>query len=384
MLYIKWDKYSNAPILNGSKGYDLIPIEVDVRIALKEEEKRIKKILKEYRYSPNSSIVISRFPYTDWASKLYADGILLGKLFFDGKLKFIPSAALASLVEPDVILKLPKMRIKGKKFDIKVNIDKGYFIFYDENSKSYGVAKNLGNKIKVVDAVKHQFEKLPRSTLKDWIRINKEHLENIENRAIELIERYKNFGEFKFAAFSGGKDSTVVSYLSKDYVDEIIFIDTGFEHEETKEFVKTFEKFIGKDITVLSPKGNFWEEVKKRGFPTKDNRWCTEFLKLNPLREHLKKYKEVLSFEGVRKYESYSRAKYPYFRKNPFIPNAYQVFPILDWNGLELWLYIFYRKIPYNPLYDLGMERIGCYFCPAMLQYERYILKMYNKKVWNE
>ena len=29
------------------------------------------------------------------------------------------------------------------------------------------------------------------------------------------------------------------------------------------------------------------------------------------------------------------------------------------------WLYLFREKAPYNPLYELGLDRIGCFMCPS-------------------
>jgi len=47
--------------------------------------------------------------------------------------------------------------------------------------------------------------------------------------------------------------------------------------------------------------------------------------------------------------------------KNPMI---IRVNPIYDWNEWEVWRYIKENNIPYNPLYDKGYRRIGCWCCP--------------------
>ncbi|MBW9220322.1 phosphoadenosine phosphosulfate reductase family protein, partial [Methanothermococcus sp. SCGC AD-155-N22] len=40
--------------------------------------------------------------------------------------------------------------------------------------------------------------------------------------------------------------------------------------------------------------------------------------------------------------------------------------PILHWSAMHVWLYLFKNKAPYNKVYQLGFDRVGCYICPAM------------------
>ena len=41
-----------------------------------------------------------------------------------------------------------------------------------------------------------------------------------------------------------------------------------------------------------------------------------------------------------------------------------QINPILDWTSEEIWDYIHAYNLPYNPLYDKGLKRVGCWCCP--------------------
>ncbi|PKL54924.1 MAG: phosphoadenosine phosphosulfate reductase, partial [Methanomicrobiales archaeon HGW-Methanomicrobiales-6] len=43
---------------------------------------------------------------------------------------------------------------------------------------------------------------------------------------------------------------------------------------------------------------------------------------------------------------------------------------IRNWRALEVFLYLWWQKAPMNPLYEKGLERIGCYLCPAVLESE--------------
>lgn len=43
---------------------------------------------------------------------------------------------------------------------------------------------------------------------------------------------------------------------------------------------------------------------------------------------------------------------------------ALLVQPIYDWEDADVWAFIRGRGIPYNPLYDMGFNRVGCILCP--------------------
>ena len=73
------------------------------------------------------------------------------------------------------------------------------------------------------------------------------------------------FGEDKvYVSFSGGKDSTVLLDLVRQVNPNIpgVFIDTGLEYPETKEFVNSID-----DITILRPKMSFKQVIEKYGYP---------------------------------------------------------------------------------------------------------------------
>ena len=79
-----------------------------------------------------------------------------------------------------------------------------------------------------------------------------------------LIEWYQKFGGKVYVSFSGGKDSTVLLHIARQlYPDiEAVFVDTGLEYPEIREFVKTFD-----NVTWLRPEMNFREVVAKYGYP---------------------------------------------------------------------------------------------------------------------
>ena len=83
-----------------------------------------------------------------------------------------------------------------------------------------------------------------------------------KRRIQEWIDYY---GENKvYISFSGGKDSTVLLDLVRQINPNIsaVFIDTGLEYPETKEFVKTIN-----NVTILRPKMSFKQVIEKYGYP---------------------------------------------------------------------------------------------------------------------
>ncbi len=67
-----------------------------------------------------------------------------------------------------------------------------------------------------------------------------------------------------YVSFSGGKDSTVLLHLAREMYPEIraVFIDTGLEYPEIREFVKKFN-----NVEWLRPKMNFRQVIEKYGYP---------------------------------------------------------------------------------------------------------------------
>ena len=79
-----------------------------------------------------------------------------------------------------------------------------------------------------------------------------------------IIEWYqKNDGKV-YVSFSGGKDSTVLLDLVRRIYPDVpaVFIDTGLEYPELREFVKTIQ-----NVTWLKPDMNFRKVIEKYGYP---------------------------------------------------------------------------------------------------------------------
>ena len=167
-------------------------------------------------------------------------------------------------------------------------------------------------------------------------------------------------------AMSGGKDSLVTLHLALkvDPRIPVIFNNTTVEFPETIKFVTKLAEDWEFDLHVTKPQVPFFEAIKSRGWATHDNRWCCAPYKDEPAFEFIVKEKISAEITGTTRTESIYRRSLTPFRmpkKNPYIM---RINPIYDWNEWEVWAYIRQNKLPYNPLYDLGYRRIGCWCCP--------------------
>jgi 3'-phosphoadenosine 5'-phosphosulfate sulfotransferase (PAPS reductase)/FAD synthetase len=79
-----------------------------------------------------------------------------------------------------------------------------------------------------------------------------------------IIEWYNYYEGKVYVSFSGGKDSTVLLDLARRIFPEIeaVFVDTGLEYDQIRNFVKTFD-----NVTWLKPKMRFDEVINKYGYP---------------------------------------------------------------------------------------------------------------------
>jgi len=111
---------------------------------------------------------------------------------------------------------------------------------------------------------------------------------------------------------------------------------------------------------------------------------CCKVCKLGPISQAIAENfpSGVLSFEGTRKYESFQRHSRPKVDRNKWMPNQLSAYPIRDWTSLHVWLYIFSKKADYNPLYERGYDRVGCWMCPASSLSELTRLEETHPQLW--
>ncbi|AMH94908.1 phosphoadenosine phosphosulfate reductase family protein [methanogenic archaeon ISO4-H5] len=209
-------------------------------------------------------------------------------------------------------------------------------------------------------------------TWDDVVKANEGVIVKRRDEAISFIhktmEKYKDLPTV--VSFSGGKDSLASMLLTMDAGVDVppMFINTGLELDETVRYVHDFaERHNVKLVEQEPPKDAFYGNLVYFGPPAKDYRWCCKTNKLGPTVAAItKNYPNgVLSFIGQRKYESEARHEKPRVWQNPWTPGQIGASPIQSWSAIHVWLYIFYKKEPFNYWYAHGLDRIGCLMCPA-------------------
>ncbi|TFG33071.1 hypothetical protein EU527_08865 [Candidatus Thorarchaeota archaeon] len=229
------------------------------------------------------------------------------------------------------------------------------------------------------------------STWDEAVKANNNDLLKIENESIEFIKKTisKNQDLPLVVGFSGGKDSLAAYLVVEKATGEsppLFFMDTGLELPETITFINDFANKRGVKIIGESAGDRFWDSIDVFGPPARDFRWCCKVLKLGPAATSIaeKIGNETLSFMGQRKLESFQRSIEPRVTENPWVPGQLSVNPIQNWNALEVWLYIFSKNETFNPLYNKGYHRMGCYLCPASPLAELESLRRSHPKLYQK
>ena len=83
-----------------------------------------------------------------------------------------------------------------------------------------------------------------------------------KRRIQEWVDEYGEEGVY--ISFSGGKDSTVLLDIARSIYPDMkaVFVDTGLEYPEIRQFVNTFD-----NVDILKPKMTFKEVIEKYGYP---------------------------------------------------------------------------------------------------------------------
>jgi phosphoadenosine phosphosulfate reductase len=209
--------------------------------------------------------------------------------------------------------------------------------------------------------------------MRTWDRvleINDVHLSAKIHRSISFIKKLAENDDRPIAvSYSGGKDSLATLYLALDsgLRPPVIFIDTGLEFPETLDHVHLLIEDLELELFEGKPISGFFENLEKFGPPGRDFRWCCKICKLGPTTRVIDDNfpNGVITLIGQRRFESDQRERKGAVWKNPWVPKQMGASPVQNWTALDVWLFIFKKKAPYNPLYAQGFQRIGCWLCPS-------------------
>jgi len=183
-----------------------------------------------------------------------------------------------------------------------------------------------------------------------WAHNDLGHFTSKVERAKKIIETGLKFDGKKYAAFSGGKDSTAMLHLvlsldpdcmvfHYDYKDEDRSDGSVYMPEEYQaEIIENMKKIGAKNIKIES--GHDWYKVF--------------FGKIAPA---LYRDGYRVSFVGLRKEESSNRRQR--IKANRSLTNIKEFWPLQDWSWRDVWAYIFFHDLPVHSAYKKYGELIG-------------------------
>ena len=236
---------------------------------------------------------------------------------------------------------------------------------------------------------------LSSKIISNFINANKKRFNYIETEAIEYIKNIsKGFKQDEmFVSFSGGKDSTTTSSLVIDAFENqpIIHLygDTTIEMSDSQTYINEFkQRFNNMPFLVAKNKDqDFYKLCEVIGPPSRMMRWCCTFFKTGAITRKIdqafKNKTKVLSFQGLRRGESLARSTYDRESDTTKIGKQLTIAPIIDWQEMDVWLYILTKKIPFNNAYRKGYTRVGCYLCPNNSEWPMYLTSIYMKEEYD-
>ena len=247
-----------------------------------------------------------------------------------------------------------------------------------------------------------------------------------ERRIHEWVEHFGVNG--CYVSFSGGKDSTVLLHIVRNlYPDiEAVFVDTGLEYPEIRQFVKSFHT-----VTILRPEMRFDKVLEKYGYPIvskevsecidqarkylKDNKhykyrmdklngkksshncpqWkflldapfkisnkCCNVMKKTPVHNFYHKTGKTPIIATMAEESSLRESQYLRQGCNGFKNKIPTSTPIAFWTEQDILEYIDTYKIPIasvygdviktDKYYTTGCQRTGCMFCGFGCHLEKY------------
>lgn len=265
--------------------------------------------------------------------------------------------------------------INGKRVRIP------YMDFFKEK-KHLQIAKSLRNEITTDDSPLH---------LQAYLEANERYIKELvyeaEEYVVTLVSELSERPGVKYVptvSFSGGKDSTVVSRIVRDALqDESIihfFGDTTLEFPATHDYVEG--TFRGENpFTPMIPSESdkdFYKLCNIFGPPSKFERWCCTIFKTGNLNnEYQNLVGNSLTFLGIRHSESRERQSYERTQDHSKIGSQINAMPIIEWYDCDVWLYILYKGIHFNDAYRWGYKRVGCWCCPNNSDWSTMLTEIY-------
>lgn len=123
--------------------------------------------------------------------------------------------------------------------------------------------------------------------------------------------------------------------------------------------------------------------ARKGRVPSIRARFCTEYLKTNPLRAWLEQQDDdVTLYQGIRAEESPARAKMAASEWSDYY-DCFVVRPLFNFRAADVFALLDRHGVPANPLYRLGAGRVGCFPCVLTRHAELRRMSMMLPEIWD-
>lgn len=224
---------------------------------------------------------------------------------------------------------------------------------------------------------------------KDVVLANEAYIKELiyeaEQYIIDTYHKYKPENYIPTVSFSGGKDSSVVSRLVMDALQDSsvihFFGDTTLEFPETYDYVRNKYRAANPRMPMIpsETENDFFKLAKVFGPPSQHERWCCTIFKTSNLN---KEYENLpgnsLTFLGIRHSESKARSGYERTQEKSKISSQINAMPIIEWADYDVWLYILYKDLLINDCYKYGYKRVGCWCCPYNSDWSMMLTEIYH------
>lgn len=318
-------------------------------------------------------------------------------LFCDGKIRKLSEGTICNpvfLQERKLLSKILNLDLRHKKiwyfgssrYLIDGVIQRVPYVEWYKNKEHLKYADELRDNIEIENDY---------SFYDGVIKANEAYIKGIiyeaEKYVVDTYEKYVTNkytdmqGYIPTISFSGGKDSTVVSRIVRDALQDNSIIhffgDTTLEFKETYEYV--LNKFRRENPSVpmipSETENDFFKLCKVFGPPSQHERWCCTIFKTSNLNKELENLPgNSLSFLGIRHSESVARKGYERTQEHSKISSQVNAMPIIEWKDYDVWLYILYKNILINDCYQYGYKRVGCWCCPNNSDWSMMLTEIYH------
>ena len=309
----------------------------------------------------------------------------------DGKLKKLTEGSICNPVfkqEKKLLEKISREKygdepiwyLGSSKYFIKGRVVKIPYRDWYKEKKHLKVAEELREKIEL---------ETEYSAFESVVSANEMYLHNLvfeaEKYISEVTKKYAPENYIPTVSFSGGKDSSVVSRLVMDALQDNavihMFGDTTLEFHETYEYVNDIFRKENPRVPMIPSEtdNDFFKMCKVFGPPSQYERWCCTIFKTSNLN---KEYENLpgnsLTFLGIRHSESNARARYARTQEVSKISSQINAMPIIDWRDYDVWLYIIAKRLKFNKCYQYGYKRVGCWCCPNNSDWSMMLTDIYH------